>query len=57
MRNFFRSPWSWPIDVVLLYVVACLITPADPYSALLAFGLLAAIWFPVRFYLARRLRE
>jgi hypothetical protein len=57
MKNFFRSPWSWLMDVVLLYVVACLITPADLYSALVAFVLLAAIWFPVRFYLARRLRE
>ena len=45
------------MDVVLLYVVACLITPADLYSALVAFALLAAIWFPVRLCLARRLRE
>jgi hypothetical protein len=46
-----------PVDAILLYVVACLITPADPLSALLAFALLVVIWLPIRVYLIRRLRE
>jgi hypothetical protein len=57
MKNYFRTPWTLLIDVIVLYGVAFLITPADPFSFLLAFALLAAIWLPVRFYLARRLRE
>jgi hypothetical protein len=57
MRIYCRTPWTWLVDVILLYVVAWLITPADPFSFLLAFVLMAAIWIPIRLYLARRLRE
>jgi len=55
MRTFFKSHWFLFVDVIGCYVLACLITPADPYSALLAFVLLLLFWLPVRYYIARRL--
>jgi hypothetical protein len=55
MKTYFKSHRFLVVDTVLCYVIACLITPADPLSAILAFVLLLMFWLPVRFYIARRL--
>lgn len=57
MRNYFRSFKYWLIDVLACYVVAAIVTPADPLSAWLAFAVLFPIWMLVRWVIYRRLNR
>lgn len=52
MRNYFRSMRNWPVDVVVCYFGAMLLTPADPVSHVLVFLPLLAVWMIVRYFLA-----
>jgi Sec-independent protein secretion pathway component TatC len=57
MKTYFKTLWFWPVDVILCYVVASLITPADPYSAMLVFVGLTTLWMIIRRVIARRLSQ
>lgn len=54
MEHYFKSLRFWYVDVICGYLFACLVTPADPLSALIVFVPLMAIWLPFRFFLSRR---
>jgi len=53
--SYFKSLRFWYLDVIVCYIIAALVAPADPMSVYLVFVPLMAIWGSLRFLLARRL--
>jgi len=56
-REYFRSLEHWPVDVVGWTIATALVIPADPDSKWIVFIPLAAVWFTIRWAVARLLRR